>query len=66
MLGTVWKSFTEHIYFLFQPSDGNSIDVSVINLLRVEVANAIGRSDQVAAAQIQEAIRTVKQLGLDG
>lgn len=49
-----------------QMADGSSIDVVLTNLLRVEVASAISRADQVTAAHLQDAIRTVKQLGADG
>lgn len=49
-----------------QPNEGIPIDAALINILLVEVASAISRADQVTAAQIQEAIRTVKQLGIDG
>jgi hypothetical protein len=45
---------------------GNGIDVALINMLRIEVSSAVSRADQVTAAQLQEAMRTVKQLGIDG
>ena len=38
----------------------------MVNLLRVEMASAISRGDQVTAAHLQEAMRTVKELASDG
>ncbi|XP_021947874.2 receptor-mediated endocytosis protein 6 homolog [Folsomia candida] len=49
-----------------QTADTTSIDTAMVNLLRVEMATAISRGDQVTAAHLQEAMRTVKQLGSDG
>ncbi|CAL8143674.1 unnamed protein product [Orchesella dallaii] len=49
-----------------QAMDGSSIDVALTNLLRIEMASAISRADQVTAAHLQDAVRTVKQLGGDG
>lgn len=37
-----------------------------MNILRIEVASAISRADNVTAAQLQEAIRTIQQLGIEG
>jgi len=42
------------------------VDVALINILRIEVASAISRADNVTAAQLQEAIRTIQQLGVEG
>lgn len=42
------------------------IDMALGNLLRVEMAGAVMRADQVTAAHVQDALRTVKGLGGDG
>jgi len=64
----VWVIRYSGLFVLQSGTYGNpsGMDVALINMLRIEVANAVSRADQVTAAQLQEAIRTVQQLGVDG